>query len=104
MYEKAGFRTETYFPGISDLVEQHGENVEELLNMWGHVYWSIYKAKDLLGYQPIYNFPEFYKALKKGRESYYPMQIFHGGEFKGYGVEGSVNLKPTHFPISSFRG
>lgn len=63
---------ETYFPGISELVGQHGENVDELLNMWGHVYWSINKAKDLLGYQPKYNFPEFYKALKEGQESHYP--------------------------------
>jgi UDP-glucose 4-epimerase len=63
---------ESYFPGISDLVRQHGGNVEELLNMWGHVYWSIDKAKELLGYEPKYNFPEFYTALKEGRESHYP--------------------------------
>jgi UDP-glucose 4-epimerase len=63
---------ERYFPGISDLVRQHGGNVEELLNMWGHVYWSIDKAKELLGYEPKYNFPEFYTALKEGRESHYP--------------------------------
>jgi UDP-glucose 4-epimerase len=64
---------ESCFPGISDLVLQRGEHIEELLNMWGHVYWSIDKAKDLLGYQPKYNFPEFYAALKEGRvESHYP--------------------------------
>jgi UDP-glucose 4-epimerase len=64
---------ESCFPGISDLVLQRGEHIEELLNMWGHVYWPIDKAKDLLGYQPKYNFPEFYAALKEGRvESHYP--------------------------------
>jgi UDP-glucose 4-epimerase len=63
---------ETHFPGISDLAGQRGENTEQLLDMWGHVYWSIEKAKDLLGYRPQYNFPEFYAALKEGKESHYP--------------------------------
>jgi nucleoside-diphosphate-sugar epimerase len=63
---------ESNFPGISDLVRQRGENIEELLNMWRHVYWPVNNAKRLLGYKPTYNFPEFYAALKEGRiESHY---------------------------------
>lgn len=68
---------ESQFPGISDLVNQNGEHIEEVLNLWGHVYWSVKKAKDLLGYQPKFNFPEFYDALKEGKlDSHYPYANF----------------------------
>jgi UDP-glucose 4-epimerase len=63
---------ERYFPGLSELVEARGENLDELAKMWGYVYWSIDKAKQILGYEPKYNFPQFYEALKEGNESYYP--------------------------------
>jgi UDP-glucose 4-epimerase len=63
---------ESYFPGITHLVEQRGEKIEKLLNYWGHVYWSIEKAEKLLGYQPKYNFPEFYSALKEVNDAHYP--------------------------------
>jgi UDP-glucose 4-epimerase len=63
---------EFHYPGIMNLAQQRGENVDEILTWWGHVYWSIEKAKNMLEYRPKYNFPEFYAALKEGRESHYP--------------------------------
>jgi UDP-glucose 4-epimerase len=63
---------EKYFPGVSELVEARGENLDELANMWGYVYWSTDKAKQVLGYEPKYNFPQFYEALKKDNEAHYP--------------------------------
>jgi UDP-glucose 4-epimerase len=63
---------EDYFPGVGQLLDQLGLNAEELLQMWGYTYWSIGKAKQLLGYRPKYNFVEFYTALKNGDEDYYP--------------------------------
>jgi nucleoside-diphosphate-sugar epimerase len=61
-----------HYPGISELVNTHGETLEELGRMWGFTYWSIEKAKQILGYAPQYNFPQFYEALKHGNEAYYP--------------------------------
>jgi UDP-glucose 4-epimerase len=63
---------EQYFPGISKQVEARGEDLDELAKMWGFTYWSIDKAKQILGYSPKYNFPQFYEALKQGDEAYYP--------------------------------
>jgi UDP-glucose 4-epimerase len=63
---------ERHFPGIEQVVEARGEHLDELAKMWGFTYWSIDKAKQLLGYAPKYNFPEFYEALKHGDEAYYP--------------------------------
>src|SRR5215216_1314275 len=63
---------ERTFPGLSELVEARGENLDELAKMWGYVYWSIDKAKQRLGYEPKYNFPQFYEALKQNNESHYP--------------------------------
>ncbi|AFZ69645.1 NAD-dependent epimerase/dehydratase family protein [Deinococcus peraridilitoris] len=63
---------ESRYPGISQLVEQRGDNIDELLNLWGQVYWSVEKARHILGYQPRYNFPEFYAALKAGNDAHYP--------------------------------
>jgi len=40
--------------------------------MWGWTYWSIEKTKQLLRYSPQHNFPQFYEALKRGDEAYYP--------------------------------
>jgi UDP-glucose 4-epimerase len=60
------------FPGIEELVETQGENLDELARMWGFTYWSIDKAKRVLGYTPHHNFPDFYNALKAGNEAYYP--------------------------------
>lgn len=63
---------EEHFPGASELMKRLGVNTEELLHMWGHTYWSIDKAKALLGYEPQYNFREFYAALKEGQDAHYP--------------------------------
>ena len=63
---------EKSFPGIAELVKARGENLDELANMWGYVYWSIDKAKQVLGYEPKYNFPQFYEALKKDDQAHYP--------------------------------
>jgi UDP-glucose 4-epimerase len=63
---------ERYFPGLSKLVETRGEHLDELAKMWGSVYWSIDKAKQRLGYEPKYNFPQFYEALRQNNESHYP--------------------------------
>jgi nucleoside-diphosphate-sugar epimerase len=64
---------EARYPGITGLVEQRGGNMEKLLNLWRPVYWSIEKAKNVLGYRPQYNFPEFYAAMNKGEaDSHYP--------------------------------
>jgi nucleoside-diphosphate-sugar epimerase len=63
---------EKHFPGVSRLVEARGENLDELGKMWGYAYWSIEKAKQKLGYEPKYNFPQFYEALNQNNESYYP--------------------------------
>jgi nucleoside-diphosphate-sugar epimerase len=63
---------EKYFPGVSRLVEAGGESLDALTKMWGYTYWAIEKAKQKLGYEPKYNFPQFYDALKEGNESYYP--------------------------------
>lgn len=60
------------FPGLPELVAQRGGKLDELLGMWGHVYWSIEKAKRELGYRPAYNFSEFYGALRAGNEAHYP--------------------------------
>ncbi|MDQ3910590.1 MAG: NAD(P)-dependent oxidoreductase, partial [Actinomycetota bacterium] len=58
-----GFLEERY-PGISGLVGEQVANFGELVRMWGFAYWSIVKAKRVLGYRPRYNFPEFFEALK----------------------------------------
>lgn len=63
---------EKYFPRVSELVEARGENLGELGKLWGFTYWSIEKAKQVLGYEPKYNFPQFYEALKEGNETHYP--------------------------------
>jgi UDP-glucose 4-epimerase len=70
--EEPGELIDEHFPGFRVLMERSGTNVEELLQMWGHTYWSIDKAKALLGYQPQYNFREFYAALKDSNEMHYP--------------------------------
>jgi UDP-glucose 4-epimerase len=67
---------ESYFPEISTLFEKNENDLDELLNMWGNVYWSIEKAKNLLGYRPKFNFPEFYAALKEGNDAHYPYSHF----------------------------
>jgi hypothetical protein len=46
--------------------EEQGSDFGELVRMWGFTYWSIAKAKRVLGYAPLYNFPEFFEALKRG--------------------------------------
>ncbi|UBV44478.1 hypothetical protein LAJ19_16975 (plasmid) [Deinococcus taeanensis] len=40
--------------------------------MWGFTFWSVEEAKAELGYQPRYNFPQFYAALKAGNDGHYP--------------------------------
>jgi nucleoside-diphosphate-sugar epimerase len=63
---------EKHFPRIREFVKTHGETLGELGRMWGWTYWSIEKANQLLGYMPQYNFPQFYEALERGDETYYP--------------------------------
>jgi nucleoside-diphosphate-sugar epimerase len=63
---------EERFPGVTRLVEEQGGDFGELVRMWGFTYWSIEKARGVLGYTPRYNFPEFFKALKRGDRSHYP--------------------------------
>ena len=60
------------YPGVAGLVEEQGANFGELVRMWGFTYWSIEKAKRVLGYRPRHNFPEFFEALKRGDSSHYP--------------------------------
>jgi len=63
---------EERYPGVAELVEEQGADFGELVRMWGFTYWSIEKAKRVLGYRPRYNFPEFFEALKRGDPSHYP--------------------------------
>jgi UDP-glucose 4-epimerase len=63
---------EQRFPGVAELVEEQGADFGELVRMWGFTYWSIEKAKRVLGYRSRYNFPEFFEALKRGDRSHYP--------------------------------
>jgi UDP-glucose 4-epimerase len=69
--EPQSFLEERY-PGVARLVEEQGADFEELVRMWGFTYWSIEKAKRVLGYRPRYNFSEFFEALKRGDWSHYP--------------------------------
>jgi UDP-glucose 4-epimerase len=63
---------EEHFPGFVEIMTQHGDDPEDLLRRWGYTYWSIDKAKERLGFQPNYNFPEFFNALKEGNVNHYP--------------------------------
>jgi UDP-glucose 4-epimerase len=69
--EPGSFLEERY-PGLARLVEEQGADFEELVRMWGFTYWSIEKAKRVLGYGPRYSFPEFFEALKRGDLSHHP--------------------------------
>jgi nucleoside-diphosphate-sugar epimerase len=69
--ESESFLEERY-PGVTGLVEEQGADFGELVRMWGFTYWSIEKAKSVLGYRPRYNFPQFFEALKRGDRSHYP--------------------------------
>ncbi|MDQ3863648.1 MAG: NAD(P)-dependent oxidoreductase [Actinomycetota bacterium] len=69
--EPEGFLKER-FPGVAELVGKQGADFGELVRMWGFTYWSIEKAKRMLGYGPRFNFPEFFEALKRGDKSHYP--------------------------------
>jgi UDP-glucose 4-epimerase len=69
--EPESFLEERY-PGVTRLVEEQRADFGELVRMWGFTYWSIEKAKSVLGYRPRYNFPEFFEALKRGDRSHYP--------------------------------
>jgi len=59
-------------PGIAKLVNILSANFRELGSMWGFTYWSIEKAKRVLGYRPRNNFPEFFEAFKSDDRSHYP--------------------------------
>ena len=63
---------EERFPGVARLVEEQGIDFGELVRNWGFTYWSIEKAKRVLGYRPRYNFTEFFEALTRGDRSHYP--------------------------------
>jgi UDP-glucose 4-epimerase len=69
--EPESFLEERY-PGVTRLVQEQGADFGELVRMWGFTYWSIEKAKRVLGYAPRYNFPQFFEALKRGDRSHYP--------------------------------
>ena len=69
--EPESFLEERY-PGVARLVEEQGADFGELVRMWGFTYWSIEKAKRVLGYRPRYIFPEFFGALKRGDRTHYP--------------------------------
>ena len=69
--EPEGF-LEGRYPGVAGLVGEQGVDFGELVRMWGFTYWSIEKAKRVLGYRPRYNFPEFFEALRRGERSHYP--------------------------------
>jgi hypothetical protein len=45
----------------------------------GFTYWSVDKAKRVLGYSPRYNFPEFFEALKRGIGHTTPTRTSPGG-------------------------
>lgn len=49
---------------------------DELGKMWGYTYWSSDRAKQVLGYKPKHNFPQFFEALKEGNEAHYPHADF----------------------------
>jgi UDP-glucose 4-epimerase len=68
--EPESFLEERY-PDVSRLVGGQGADVGELVRMWGFTYWSVEKAKRVLGYSPRYNFPEFFEALNRGDRSHY---------------------------------
>jgi UDP-glucose 4-epimerase len=59
-------------PGFTDLVEEQGVDFGVLVRMWRFTYWSIEKAKRVLGYRPRYNFPEFFESLMRADRSHYP--------------------------------
>src|SRR5919202_6087535 len=61
---------ESPYDAVRADVRDRTEILEALL--WGFTYWSIEKAKRVLGYMPQYNFPEFFDALKRGDRSHYP--------------------------------
>jgi UDP-glucose 4-epimerase len=69
--EPQSFLEERY-PSVTRLVEEQGADFGELVRMWGFTYWSIEKAKRVLGYRPSYNFPELFEALKRGDRTHYP--------------------------------
>ena len=69
--EPESFLEERY-PGVANLVEEQGTDFGELVRMWGFAYWSIEKAKRVLGYRPRYIVPEFFGALKRGDRTHYP--------------------------------
>lgn len=68
--EPESFLEERY-PGFTRLVVEQGADFGELVRMWGFTYWSVEKAKRVLGYRPRYNFPEFFEALNRGDRSHY---------------------------------
>jgi hypothetical protein len=63
---------EERYPGVTDLVEEQGVDFGVLVRMWGFTYWSIGKAKRVLGYRLKYNFPEFFESLMRADRSHYP--------------------------------
>lgn len=63
---------ERYYKGTSALAEKHNLDLKALI--WGRTLWPVDKAKQILGYQPRYNFDGFLDALKRGDKDYYPYQ------------------------------
>ena len=59
-------------PWVARLAAEQGAGFGELVRMWGFTYWSLEKAKRVLGYSPRYNLPEFFEVLKRGDSSHYP--------------------------------
>jgi UDP-glucose 4-epimerase len=64
-----------YYPDIKLICEKKNIPLNIFQSMcpwWGNTYWSIDKAKKILGYNPKYNFKEFLQALSKDDFNYYP--------------------------------
>ncbi|BCM94409.1 uronate dehydrogenase [Abditibacteriota bacterium] len=61
---------ERYYPTLASVAEANGWNI--LSQVWGRTIWSIQKARELLGYEPRYNFQQFLEAVEVGNADYAP--------------------------------
>lgn len=61
---------ESRWPGTLQLAQQNGLDLEEL--MWGRLLFPIQHAREVLGYQPAYNFDAFLRAWRRGDTAHYP--------------------------------
>jgi nucleoside-diphosphate-sugar epimerase len=61
---------ERHFPGTTELLDARNADRDEL--MWGWAIWSTEKARQLLGWQPAYDFARFLDAWRTDDRSLYP--------------------------------